>query len=186
MSKNIARSVTVTAFVVLSVAACSKPASKADNPAAAAVSTSVAAAPAATAQIGSDQLCDLIAAHFADLLPPNAARNAKVSNTCTLGGAAPGQPRLPQVRVNHSQGADTTAQTLDMFRNHNPLAQDAPTLGAGAYAMLTSNDGAMAKFSVTTAKAGRLTIIEVEPGHPLSAADQDKALADAKALLAAL
>ena len=52
--------------------------------------------------------------------------------------------------------------------------------------MLTSNDGAMAKLGMTTSKDGHLTTIEVEPGHPLGAADQARAMADARALLDAL
>ena len=172
------------ALAVLALAACGKPAAVAQAPASPA--EPIVATPAAAAPASSDRLCDLIQTSFKDFLPSDAKRDSRVHNTCTVGGGPIGQPRLAQVRVSYSSFGGTTPTTLKFMRNNDPKTGDVPALGAGAFSSVYEGGSSMAKLGFTTAKNGRLLIIEIEPARAVTSADADQATTAAKAFFDAL
>ncbi len=170
-----------SAAASLALAGCSKPAATA-SPAPASAAPMAATTAPAPAAMSNDRLCDLIEANFKGFLPPSPKRNTSISNTCTVGGGQIGEPRVAQVRANYSTYAGTTPDGLKFMRNNDPMAKDALALGAGSFSLLSDAGSPTAKLGITTAKNGRLLIIEVEPAHAIAPANADKALAAAKAL----
>ena len=174
------------ALVLLGLAGCGKPAAVASSSTSAPAPAATTSTVSTSTPVSTDRLCDLIQASFKDVLPPDPKRNTRITNSCTVGGGPIGQPRVAQVRVSYSTFGGTTPDELKFMRNNDPKTKDAPALGAGSFSSVYAGDTAMAKLGFTTAKNGRLLIIEIEPARALTPADTDKATTAAKALFDAL
>lgn len=177
---------TVMLLIFSFVVACGNSAEKAASSPPSAPSTAVSPVADASWPHG-DALCDLIATHFAAVLPANAERHLYPSgDMCKVGGSPPGQPRLAQVRVVATSRGGMTPALLAGYRVAGHAIADTPDLGDGAFSDTFDTDRVSSKINFVTQKNGHLVTVEIEFARPITDADAQAAHNAARDFVAAL